>query len=122
MSHVVQIETEVRDVAAARVACQRLQLEMPVEGIARLFSGEATGLIVQLPDWQYPVVFDTRTGEAKFDNYNEKWGSQAHLDRFLQIYAVEKSKIEARRAGHSISEQTLSNGSIKLTVQVGGAT
>jgi len=121
VSHVVQIETEVRDVAAARAACNRLQLDPPSEGRAQLFSGEAIGLIVKLPDWQYPVVFDTSTGEANYDNYNGRWGEQQHLDRFLQIYAVEKSKIEARRDGHSITEQTLADGSIKLTVQIGGA-
>jgi len=94
---------------------------MPVEGRARLFSGEVTGLVVKLPEWRYPVVFDTNTGQAKYDNYNGRWGDQKHLDRFLQIYAVEKSKIEARRNGHSITEQTLADGSIKLTVQIGGA-
>ena len=121
MSHVVQIETEVRDVAAARAACNRLQLDPPIEGRARLFSGEVTGLVVKLPEWRYPVVFNTSTGEAKYDNYHGRWGEQKHLDRFLQIYAVEKSKNEARRNGHTITEQTLADGSIKLTVQIGGA-
>ena len=121
MSHVVTVETEVRDAAAARAACNRLQLEPPIEGRTRLFSGEATGLIVKLPEWKYPVVFDTSTGEANYDNYAGRWGDQQHLDRFLQIYAVEKSKIEARRNGHSITEQALADGSIKLTVQIGGA-
>lgn len=35
--------------------------------------------------------------------------------------AVEKAKIEARKKGHSVTEQSLADGSIKLTVQVGGA-
>jgi hypothetical protein len=39
----------------------------------------------------------------------------------LQAYAVEKTKIEARRKGHAVTEQQLADGSIKLTVQVGGA-
>jgi len=34
--------------------------------------------------------------------------------------AFEQTKIEARRKGHSVSEQSLADGSIKLTVQVGG--
>ena len=46
MSHIVEIQTEVRDLAAAQAACQRLRLEPPIEGRARLFSGEAAGLIV----------------------------------------------------------------------------
>ena len=49
------------------------------------------------------------------------WGEQQHLDAFLQTYAVEKAKVEARRRGHSVTEQPLADGSIKLTIQVGGA-
>ena len=120
MSHIVEIKTEVRDVAAARAACQRLRLEPPIEGRAKLFSGEATGLIVKLPDWKYPVVFDTASGEARFDNYRGRWGDQAQLNQFLQAYAVERAKIEARKKGHSCTEQQLEDGSIKLTINVGG--
>ena len=121
MSHVVEVKTEIRDVEAVRATCQRLKLPEPVHGTTKLFSGEATGLAVQLPDWKYAVVFNTSTGEAKYDNYNGHWGDQKQLDKFLQIYAVEKTKIECRRKGHSLTEQQLADGSIKLTVQVGGA-
>jgi uncharacterized protein YfaS (alpha-2-macroglobulin family) len=48
------------------------------------------------------------------------WGDQAKLDQFLQAYATEKAKIEARKRGHSVSEQALADGSIKLTIQVSG--
>ena len=118
MSHVVQIQTQIKDAAAVRAACQRLNLPAPVQGKARLFSGEVEGLAVQLPDWQYPVVADLATGQVKFDNFGGRWGDQAHLDRFLQSYACEKAKIEAQRRGHSVQEEKLADGSIKLTVQV----
>ncbi len=121
MSHIVEIKTEVRDASAIRAACQRLKLEPPVHGTTKLFSGEATGTIVKLPGWKYPAVFDTETGQARFDNYNGHWGEQAQLDQFLQSYAVEKGKIEARRKGHSCTEHRLADGSIKLTINVGGA-
>lgn len=49
------------------------------------------------------------------------WGDRLHLDRFLQSYAVEKTRIEARKRGHTVTEQSLVDGSIKLTAQVGGA-
>jgi hypothetical protein len=58
---------------------------------------------------------------VRYDNYNGRWGEQAQLDRFLQAYAVEKAKIEARKRGHTVTEQSLTDGSIKLTVSVGGA-
>ena len=121
MSHIVQIKTEVRDAIAVQEACQRLGLDAPVLGTITLFATEASGLLVRLPGWIYPVVFDTRSGQVRFDNYGGRWGEQAQLDWFLQAYAVEKTKIEARRKGHTVFEQTLDNGSIKLTVTVGGA-
>jgi hypothetical protein len=121
LSHIVTIKTEVRDAAAIHAACQRLQLATPVFGAAKLFSGTKTGWQVQLSGWRYPVVCDVTTAKIDFDNYNGHWGEQKELDCFLQAYAVEKGKIEARRQGHSCTEQTLTDGSIKLTVKVGGA-
>ncbi len=120
MSHLVTINVEVRDAAAVRAACQRLGLSQPVQGKTRLFSSEVEGLAVQLPDWVYPIICDTTSGQVNFDNFNGRWGDQRHLDRFLQIYAVEKSRLEARRHGHQVVEQQLANGSIKLTIQVNG--
>jgi hypothetical protein len=121
VSHIVKIQTQIKDAAAVRAACERLKLPAPVHGKHRLFSEQVEGLAVQLPDWNYPVVADLATGQLKFDNYGGAWGKQEHLDRFLQVYACEKAKIEARRRGHSVTEQTLADGAIKLTIQVGGA-
>jgi hypothetical protein len=121
VSHIVTIKTEVRDVEAVSAACKRLGLEEPVNGTATLFSGQATGLLVRLPGWLYPVVFDTASGTVKYDNYEGDWGDPKHFDAFLQSYAVEKVKLEARKKGQSVHEQTLPDGSIKLTVSVGGA-
>jgi len=120
LSHIVVIKTEIKDTAAVRAACQRLGLPEPVQGTTRLFSGEVTGLAVQLPDWVYPVVCDTASGQVKLDDFNGTWGDRQHLDRLLQMYAVEKCRIEARKAGNSFTEQALPNGSIKLTIQVAG--
>ena len=114
MSHIVTVQTKVHDPAAVAAACQRLQLPAPTQGTVQLFSGEATGLNVQLPDWQYPLAIDTLTGAIRFDNYGGHWGDQAHLDRFLQIYAVEKTKLEARKKGYTVTEQALQDGGIKL--------
>jgi hypothetical protein len=121
MSHIVTIETEVRDGAAVQAACARLKLPPAIEGSHRLFGGTVRGLGVQLPGWKYPAVCNPQTGKVEFDNYGGHWGDQQELDRFLQAYAVEKAKLEARRKGYAVTEQPLANGSIKLTVQVGGA-
>ena len=69
----------------------------------------------------FPGVFDVETGEARFDNFRGKWGEQRQLDRFLQSYAVERARLEARKQGHTVTESPLADGSIKLTIEVGGA-
>ena len=120
MSHIVQIQTEVRDPVAIRAACGRLLWPEPVYGEAKLFSRSVVGWAVELPGWRYPVVCDVATAKIAFDNFNGRWGEQRHLDRFLQGYAVEKARIEARLKGHTVTEQSLADGSIKLTIQIGG--
>ncbi|MCC9606222.1 DUF1257 domain-containing protein [Blastopirellula sp. JC732] len=121
MSHIVFIQTEVRDPVAIRSACDRLRLPEPVFGRTKLFSSSESGWAVKLPDWRYPIVCDVNTATIAFDNYGGRWGDQKQLDRFLQGYAVEKAKIEARQKGHSVTEQSMEDGSVKLTINVGGA-
>lgn len=53
MSHIVTIQTQVRDPAAIERACERLQLPPPQTGTHRLFTNEATGLAVQLVGWRF---------------------------------------------------------------------
>ena len=120
MSHIVTIRTEVRDAAAVQAACRRLGLPQPVQGSFRVYTTQASGLSVRLPGWQYPVVCELASGSLKYDNFQGHWGDQKHLDGFLQAYAVEKAKIEARRKGHTVSEQSLADGSVRLTIQVQG--
>ena len=121
MSHVVEIKTEVRDEQAVKAACTRLQIPAPETKTVRLFSATATGLCVKLPGWNYPLVCNVQTGALQYDNYNGHWGEQRELHRFLQAYAVEKAKIEARKKGHRVTEAKLEDGSIRVTVHVGGA-
>ena len=118
MSHIVTLQVKVKDAVAVHNACNRLGLPAPVQGTTKLFDGEVTGLIVQLPEWIYPIISDTAAGQIKLDNFNGRWGSDEKFHEFLQAYAVCATTLEARRRGHSVTEQTLADGSIKLTIQV----
>ena len=120
MSHIVSIRTEIRDRLAVEAACNRLRWPEPVLGRHRLFSTTVEGLAVRAPRWQYPIVCDLTSGELSYDNFEGRWGDPLELDRFKQGYAVEKTKIEARKQGRYVSEQTLADGTVQLTVEVNG--
>ena len=98
--------------ADGRSGCPRHPTARSRCGIAKLFEGEASGLLVRLPGWMYPVVLDTATGRVRYDNYGGAWGEQEHLNKFLQSYAVEKACLEARKRGHSVTEQALDDGRV----------
>ena len=116
MSHIVTIATRVHDSATLTAACRRLGLAEPVYGNVRLFSADATGLSVKLSGWQYPIVVDTTEGSIKYDNYEGRWGDPAELGRLLQMYAVEKAKLEARKTGHCVTERTRQDGSMVVQI------
>jgi hypothetical protein len=119
MSHIVSIQSRLHDPAAIASACQRLGLAVPTAGTAELFSGTAEGLLLHLPGWRYPAVIDVLTGTVRYDVYEGSWGEEAKLHRFLQMYAVEKAKAEARKRGLQVQEQALADGSIKLEILEG---
>lgn len=121
MSHIVQIKTQINSEAAVQAACRRLKLPPAQHGTFELYRESVTGLGVELKDWKFPVVANLQTGEVKFDNYEGRWGIQSNLDQFIQRYAVEAATIAARKQGHSVQEQRLDDGSVKLSIQIGGA-
>ncbi len=121
MSHIVTVKTEVRDQSAVAAACHRLALPEPARGTAQLYSGQASGLLVQLPDWLYPVVIDTDSGTIRNDKHGGSWGDETHLHRLLQAYVVERSRSEARKKRYATTEQSLADGSIMVEIEVGGS-
>lgn len=118
MSHIVHIQTEIRDLASIQTACDRLLLPKPVFGETKLFNTSAIGWAVQLPDWRFPIVCDIATAKIAFDNFGGRWGDESQLHKFLQAYAVERTKLEARRQGHCVQEHPLADGSIRVQIAV----
>lgn len=118
MSHIVNIKTEVRDEHAVRAACLRLKWEQPTFGVHQVYAIKETGLAVKAPGWSYPIVCNLQTGGVAYDNFNGHWGEQSRLNEFLQAYSVEKAKLEAAKNGYSVYEESMADGSIKLSVTV----
>ena len=119
MSHIVSVQTQIRDAAAVVTACATLSWRPPQFGNHRLFVTSVDGLAVYAPDWRFPIVCDLPSGRLHYDNYGGLWGNESELDRFRQRYACEKATQEARRLGRSVIEQSLSDGTIKLTISAG---
>ena len=69
--------------------------------------------------WKFPIAINTLTGDLQHDHFGGNWGDEAQLHRFLQAYAVEKCRIEARVKGYQLTETQLRDGSIKLQTQEG---
>ena len=75
MSHIVEIKTEIRDEVAVQLACGRLGLPAATRGTFQLYSAKATGLGIELPDWVYPVVADTETGQLQIRQFRGALGA-----------------------------------------------
>ena len=120
MSHTTTIKTQFLDEAAIAAACKELGLPAAIRGKATLFRfndpTEHEGILVQLPGWNYPVIINTKTGEAKFDNMNGKWGAQVELEKFTQYYGVHKATMEAQKRGLRVLRSVQPNGVIRLTI------
>lgn len=116
MSHTATVSVEIKDRVAFEKACKRLGIEYSLDEEVRLFDGtKVRGMKACLPGWRYPVVFSA--GKAHFDNYNGRWGNESELKKFRQIYATEAAKRKARQQGFRVSEQRLSDGTIRLVCQ-----
>lgn len=73
--------------------------------------GYEVGLVKQ-PDNSYTVVYDF------FDNkLKQKMGGE-DAGAFMQAYAIERARIEARKQNLSFKEETMTDGSIKVSVGV----
>ena len=123
MSHTSTIKTNFRDAEAVTEAAEALGYTVEY-GTARLFTGpELTGLVMRIPGWRYPVIINTETGTAKYDNYKGSWGSSEHLDAFKQRYAacVTKKELSKKFPTATLVEETTEDGRIVITASVGSA-
>jgi hypothetical protein len=79
---------------------------------------------IKVPGAQYEIGLVQKGGQIVplWDFYYT--GGLGHVTKengmggFLAAYAVEKSKLEARRKGYTVTERTLPNGSVQLSVEV----
>jgi len=124
MSHISKIELEVRDLGTLRQACCRLGLNM-LEGkkTFKWYSQEdgRCDHAIRVPGATYEIGV-IKTGdlyELECDYFDYTIGKAIGNNGGLlkQAYAIERTKTEARRKGHSVIEKRTDLG-IRLYVRV----
>ena len=120
MSHIVTITTDVRDPARSRPPAGDWGWPSRSQARRRCSKGKSPGYSSGCRAGSIRWSSIPGPAQVRFDNFAGSWGNPTQLDRFLQAYALEKAKIEARRKGFATTEQALADGSIKLTIEVGG--
>jgi len=120
MSHTMNIEVEMHDIQALKLACRRLGLTLQEQGKVKFYDGTiAEGILVHLPGWKYPICIKGN-GQVAYDNYNGKWGKEEELNKLHAYYGLEKAKIEARKKGYSVYETRDTTGELVLKIRIGG--
>jgi hypothetical protein len=123
MSHFVAIKTSVRDVNALRKACEELGLALLEKATARGFASNTLkgDYVIRLKGpYDIAVNMDQETGS--YGLTTDWWGGHVEKEvgkdysRLLQLYAVQKTQIEARKKGLSCRRLSLADGSVKIMI------
>lgn len=119
MSHTTALKAvEMRDESILLQVAEQLKLKhLGMKEFTMYDSTKHTGHGFSLPGWREPVVINTTTGQAAYDNYGGHWGAQVELDKFCQAYAAESNRRQAAAQGYVMQEEYLSNGDLVQTFE-----
>ncbi len=123
MSHIVKIELEVKDLAVLKSACNRLGLIF-LEGRKEFRwygNNAACEHAIRLPGADYEIgvqrMDDRYELQCDFYDPNVEKAIGVNGGLLKQAYAVEKTRIEARRKGYTVIEKKTENA-IRLHVRM----
>lgn len=109
MSHTTALKAvQMLDKEILLHVAEQLKLEYIGDKKHPLFDGtshEGHGFMLQ--GWKYPMVVNTETGNAAYDNYNGHWGNQVELDKLCQAYAAESNRRQAALQGYFVQSEYL---------------
>ena len=117
MSHIVKCKVQLWQGTALDRAIEACELQDLGVKTHKLYAGNVHGRGVKLHGWNYPVVIDTDSGEAHYDNYGEAWGKQIELDKLVQQYSIGSIQEQAALSGMSVTESWQDNGDVELELE-----
>jgi hypothetical protein len=122
MSHFTEIKTQIKDIEALRLACQKLGLTLLQNAEARGYYENRTqgDYVIQLKG-PYDIAVNQQL-DGTFGLTADLW--QGHVEqeigqgygKLLQLHGVHKATIEARKKGLSVLRRHQPNGAIKLVL------
>jgi hypothetical protein len=122
MSHFTDIETRIRDIPALRRACAELGFELLDDAEARGYSrNRVRGRHVVRLKGPYDIAVNPGP-DGGFALTADWWGGHVEREvgkgcgRLLQAYGVAKTRAEAVRRGYRVTQRTLADGAVKLTI------
>jgi hypothetical protein len=147
VSHIVTIQAELRDLAAIKAACKRLGWEFVANketfewygryvGDYPVFQQQLLDLGIEVTDYgkcTHAIKVPGARYEiglvAKGNKFVPLWDTwrpgglqdvtnETGMNGFLAAYAVEKTKLEARRKGYQVKEHKADNGNVELEITV----
>lgn len=120
MSHIIQVETVVKDREMFAKAARALGYTVVGEGVYQMYSGTVRGLAIQIPNWRYALVVDAE-GSISYDNYGGRWGETKDLHELTQTYAQNEVERQMRIDGlDMLDTYTEDDGTIVLEINAGG--
>lgn len=122
MSHFTTIKTVIRDIDALAAAVSELGLRISKNSSARGYSGNTIPgeFVIHLPGpYDIAVTRDSGAYQLTSDLFmgHVEQSVGAGYSKLLQLYAVHKAAMEARRKGLSVHRRLKEDGSIQLTIQ-----
>jgi hypothetical protein len=128
MSHITNIELEIKDLVALKAACNRMGFTfMENQTTCNFYRDQKADCLhaIQVPGAAYEVgVVENKNGD-----YHLIWDPYIHVGlesslgpgggKLKQAYGIEKAKLEARKKGYSVYERVKADGAITLSVEGG---
>jgi len=122
MSHFATVETQIRDIGALRKACTEMGLLLADNAMARGYGTQKTrGEFVIRLKGPYDIALNKQP-EGIYGLTTDWWDGHVEKEvgtnygRLLQLYAVHKTQIEAKRKGYTCRRSRLADGSMKLVL------
>ena len=122
MSHFTTVTTQIRCIEALRSACGEMNLRVEENTKARGYHTNSTrGEFVIRLKGPYDIALN-RQKDGSYGLTTDWWDGHVEAEvgtgygRLLQLYAVHKATMEARKRGHLVRRKSQRDGSIKLII------